>query len=342
MRGVAVLIMIMAHVLDAWTRAGDKQTGPYWYSMLVSGFGSLLFLFLAGVAVALAGDARVRRGADILNAGRSLIRRGWQIFGLAFLFRLQAYVLSPGATLVGLLKVDILNVMGLSLVAAAWLWTRAGTRRALWAFGAAALIAVATPLIRSTLWLAPLPDPIEWYFRPYPGRTNFTLFPWSGFVFVGLGVGVWLAEARNPSAERRLHQRLGLAGLAAGVAAFLSSYLPSVLPGSQFWTSSPSFFVIRCAVLVAGLSLCYLYGRRPGAGGWSPLEQFGRTSLFVYWIHVEMVYGVLARPIRGAFSLWQSFVALGVFTLALLVLSHGWSTLRGTLARRKEGGGRRR
>ena len=26
----------------------------------------------------------------------------------------------------------------------------------------------------------------------------------------------------------------------------------------------------------------------------------GRSSLFVYWIHVEMVYGVLGRPFRRA------------------------------------------
>jgi uncharacterized membrane protein len=328
MRGLAVLVMIIAHVLDAWTRAADKQTTAYWYCMVVAGFGAPMFLFLAGVAVALAGDARLRRGTDVVQAGRGLMRRGWQIFGLAFLFRLQAYVLSPGATLVGLFKVDILNVMGLALAGAAWLWARAGARRVLWAFAAAGLIALATPLVRTTALLAPLPNLLEWYFRPYPGRTNFTLLPWAGFVFAGLGVGVWLAEARDAVAEARLHRRLVVGALAAGVAVWLGSYLPSVLPGSAFWTSSPSFFAIRCAVLVILLSLCYLYGRRPGAGRWSPLEQFGRTSLFVYWIHVEMVYGVVARPLRGAFPLWQSFVAFGVFTLVLLMLSLGWSKLK--------------
>ena len=27
-------------------------------------------------------------------------------------------------------------------------------------------------------------------------------------------------------------------------------------------------------------------------------QQFGRASLFVYWVHVELVYGVLTAPIH--------------------------------------------
>jgi hypothetical protein len=27
--------------------------------------------------------------------------------------------------------------------------------------------------------------------------------------------------------------------------------------------------------------------------------QFGHTSLFVYWIHVELAYGVIASPLKG-------------------------------------------
>ena len=49
------------------------------------------------------------------------MRRGLWIFGLAFLFRVQAWVLgwAPPRTL---LKVDILNIMGPSIAAAAALW----------------------------------------------------------------------------------------------------------------------------------------------------------------------------------------------------------------------------
>jgi hypothetical protein len=53
---------------------------------------------------------------------------------------------------------------------------------------------------------------------------------------------------------------------------------------------------------------------------WSPLEEFGRASLFVYWIHVEMVYGFFSRPIRRGLSLEEAVAAYVLFTVLLLGL----------------------
>ncbi len=67
--------------------------------------------------------------------------RGLQIFALAFLFRLQAQLLGWGP-LVNLLKVDILNVMGIAMLAAAILWSLSSHRAiriALFATATAAL-----------------------------------------------------------------------------------------------------------------------------------------------------------------------------------------------------------
>jgi uncharacterized membrane protein len=57
LRGVAVLIMIEAHVIDSWTRAADRSTHAFRQSLVLGGFGAPLFLFLAGVSLALAGQA---------------------------------------------------------------------------------------------------------------------------------------------------------------------------------------------------------------------------------------------------------------------------------------------
>jgi len=51
---------------------------------------------------------------------------------------------------------------------------------------------------------------------------------------------------------------------------------------------------------------------------WSPLQVLGRSSLFIYWIHVEMVYGLVSLPLHGAFSLGGAWAALGVFCLLML------------------------
>ena len=62
----------------------------------------------------------------------------------------------------------------------------------------------------------------------------------------------------------------------------------------------------------------------PGAARWSPLLVFGQTSLFVYWVHVEIVYGFVTYPIRHEFSIAGALVAYAVFTVMMLGLAVMW------------------
>src|SRR5262249_43905312 len=64
LRGVAVLVMIEAHVIDSWTRAAERQTHAFRQSLVLGGFGAPLFLFLAGVAVAMSAGSKARRTGD--------------------------------------------------------------------------------------------------------------------------------------------------------------------------------------------------------------------------------------------------------------------------------------
>src|SRR5262245_63751302 len=103
-RGVAVLIMIEAHVLDSWTRVPDRTTPAFGWAMVLGGFGAPMFLLLAGVSLAMSAESKLRRGAEFAAAWRAVQRRGWQVFGLAFLFRLQSYILTAGYSAMSLLK----------------------------------------------------------------------------------------------------------------------------------------------------------------------------------------------------------------------------------------------
>jgi uncharacterized membrane protein len=103
MRGVAVLIMIQAHIIDSWTRDASKSAQGFRNAVILGGFAAPLFLFLAGVASVLGAESKRRRtGSDAIAAG-AVRRRGLEI-ALAFPFRLQAYLLAPGATLAGIFK----------------------------------------------------------------------------------------------------------------------------------------------------------------------------------------------------------------------------------------------
>jgi len=336
LRGVAVLVMIEAHVIDSWTRAADRQTHGFRQSLVLGGFGAPLFLFLAGVAVAMSAGSKARRSGDPAAATRAVQKRGLQIFILAFVFRFQALVLSHGE-LWTLLKVDILNIMGLAIILAATLWGLTAdlrSRLAIFAVATAAFVWLA-PAVRAFELLALLPNSIEGYLRPIPDLTNFTLFPWAGFVMAGACVGVLLDAARQPDADRRANLWFASGGLIVAFVAHRMSFLPPLDPRSRFWTTSASFFFIRLGLMVAAVGAAYLWEQRPSlrlrplglrsgqAAGrrWSPLQVLGRSSLFIYWIHVELVYGLVSLPLHGAFSLAGAWAALGVFCLLMLAVA---------------------
>lgn len=322
LRGVAVVIMILAHSMDAWTRDADRTTRLYGLVVKIAGMGAPLFLFLAGVSVALAAGGRTRATGAAASAVASVQRRGWEIFGLALLFRLQSWTIglfrAPAASM---LKVDILNIMGPAIVLAAAFWKRGrgpATRFA-WLAGAAVATSLLTPLVRSAEWLSVLPDPVEWYLRPPAGKSWFTMFPWAGLLFAGGAVGVLIDEARDAERDRRLNLQFLAWGGALALAAYGASFLPSPYVNSSFWTTSPSYFFLRIGLMVAGLGLAWVWCRRPTAHRWSPTLVLGTSSLFIYWVHIEIAYGSTSKTWRHALPFWQALGGFLLLTVAMLV-----------------------
>jgi uncharacterized membrane protein len=326
---VAVIIMVGAHVTDAWTRQEDRTRSLYMTTVFIAGLAAPLFLFLAGLTLSMSASARASKMGHA--AAASMARwRGLQIFALAFLFRLQSQILGWGAW-INFLKVDILNVMGVAMIAAALIWSISQHRTIRIVLFAIATLAVAmsTPLVREAGMLAMLPDAVESYIRPMPGRTNFALFPWAAFLLGGAIAGELVYAAKTAAQERRLHAGLlisGLLGLAGGYAA---SFQPSIYPVSNFWTSSPTFFFMRlgyCTVMLPiGRAIDLLHGfvRRQFSNYFTApdvpgrvIATLGKSSLFVYWVHVEMAYGGLSRPLRRSMPLELSLLA----TVALCAL----------------------
>jgi hypothetical protein len=46
----------------------------------------------------------------------------------------------------------------------------------------------------------------------------------------------------------------------------------------------------------------------------------GRSSLFVYWIHIEMVYGVIAEPLKKALPIWGSLTGTALMVVFLYAI----------------------
>ncbi len=320
LRGVAVLIMIEAHVLDAWTRLADRSTVAYRNLTVIGGFAAPLFLLLAGVALVLSAEAASRRQGSRRAAGAAIFARGAQIFILAFLFPLQAFIVTPGSPLVTLFRVDILNVMGPGIALAGVVWMLCPTP---WAAplgnGLSAMgVAMMTPLIRTADWVDTLPIWLQWYMRPAGEHTTFTLFPWIGFVCAGAAVGALIAASRTRGWDRAVLAGIASTGAVLMIVGFFAAWRPGYA-GATFWTTSPAFFAIRVGVICLSLWVASALMRvaRWVPGPFAVLERFGRHSLFVYWIHVELVYGYATWAIHHRLPIWSLVVAYVVFCMLM-------------------------
>ena len=341
-RGVAVLLMIEAHTTDAWTRAADKRGVLYRDANILGGFAAPMFLWLAGLAVVLAATRSAERTGSRAQAAEGIVRRGLEIFILAFLFRIQAFIVSPGNHVVTVFRVDILNIMGPAIVAAGAVWALATTAAGrIAAFSALAIgFSMLTPIVRASPVVEHLPVWFQWYLRPAGELTVFTLLPWAGFVFAGGAAGALLATARDERSERRANAAIAVTGAGLIALGFHTAGRPSIYTTASFWTSSPTWFAIRAGILMIALSWIYglqqLVGRREKttaqhphglralAVSWqTPLERLGRHSLFIYWIHVELVYGYSSWLWRQRLPLWGTAIAYVLFSV-LMYRAIGW------------------
>jgi uncharacterized membrane protein len=339
LRGLACVVMFQTHCYDSWL-GGAARDGLFTrMSQLGGTLPAPLFLFLAGVSFALVTDKLRQKGVSADEIARTTILRGGEIFLLGLLFRLQEFLLGqPRAQWTDLLRVDVLNVIGVSLVmmgvacriaAAGGAINPKQLRRAtiVTAVICAAAIAVFTP----PLWTSWRPHSLAWWLESYidgvhtfgkPQPWLFPIFPWAAFAFVGLAAGSLLLSEWARKNEALALASAGLSGVALiALGLWLDARHVRFYSAYDFWHTSPNFFLIRAGIVLVVLFLGYAWCRW-GAGEWgfSPLIEMGKCSLLIYWVHFEFVYGGLSIVHRHRSG-------IGTATLGLIAIFVGMTAL---------------
>jgi Heparan-alpha-glucosaminide N-acetyltransferase, catalytic len=346
--------MFQTHCYDAWLSPAARKSTFFMYSQLGGTFPAPLFLFLAGISFALVTSKLIKKGLPAGQIARTTILRGAQILGFGLLFRLQEYLIAWGwAPWSDLLRVDILNTIGVSMMLMGilcWLTLTLLPNRPRALPLSSAVTALAIALLTPLLWTTWRPDWLPWPIESYingvhnlgaPQAWLFPVFPWSAFAFAGLALGFILQS----SWSHRHESVFFLAAAPAGIALiqfgrWLDAHTGQVYPVYDFWHTSPNFFVIRLGFLLVILSACYAWCRWGLATlGFSPLIQLGQTSLLVYWVHIELVYGRFSIMHKHAQSITTATYGLLTIILMMLALSllrtktkdrvaEWWSSLR--------------
>ena len=343
MRGLACVLMFQTHCYDSWLGGEARKTTFFMWSQLGGTLPAPLFLFLAGVSFALVTDKLRQKGLPPSQIARTTIRRGAEILGLGFLFRLQEYLIAWGwAPWSDLLRVDILNTIGVSMMlmgVVCWIVLKLKPTRAVLAGtggGVALLISLLTPPLWTTWRPQWLPWPLESYVDGVhnlgqPQAWLFPIFPWTAFAFAGLAIGFLLL---GDWARKRDAAAIAVAGVAGVGLIYLSRWMDAravqIYSVYDYWHTSPNFFVMRVGMLLAILAAAWAWCRW-GAGQWgfSPLIQLGQTSLLVYWVHIEFVYGRLSILPKHAVSIPTASLGLLTIFLAMLLLSVLRTRLKG-------------
>lgn len=360
MRGLACVLMFQTHCYSSWLTPEARKTALYGWSQLGGTLPAPLFIFLSGISFALVTEKLREKGAGRAAIAKKTILRGAEIYGLGILFRIQEYVLGyPLSPWTDLFRVDVLNILGISMMlmgvvcgltasrSRAQLQSACGpcatvaaapaketgtwrSRAVLSVLGVAASIVLVTPVVWTTSRLGWVPWPLESYLngvhvfgRPQPWL--FPIFPWVAFAFAGLAVGLFLLSDFTKRKEVSAFVVLGSAGALACVLSLLSDAAPIRLYDPaiyDYWHTSPSFFLMRCGILLMILFLTYAWCRWGFAHrGFSPMIQLGQTSLLVYWVHIEFVYGRLSILPKGRCTMVTATVGLLIIFVAMLALS---------------------
>jgi uncharacterized membrane protein len=336
MRGLACLTMFQSHCYDSWLTPEARSGEFYRYSQLVGTLPAPIFLFLCGVSFALVTERLWEKGRERDNIARQTIWRGMEIYAAGVLFRVQEFILGyPKAPWTDLLRVDVLNILGIAMMlmgVVCWLATSqrvaVSRRTMIWsALVLSAVVAMITPVLY-THRLQFLPWPIESYIDGVhtfsaPQPWLFPIFPWIAFAFAGLAAGFFLFTDFAKRSENRTFAVLGLTGVASVMAAQWLDRAPVQLyEVYDYWHTSPQFFLLRCGVLLMILAAAYAWCQWGWARNrYSPAIQLGKTSLLVYWVHIEFVYGRLSILPKRQCSIARATAGLLVIFAAMMLLS---------------------
>ena len=319
-RGLAAIVMLQGHVFHSFLKNDSREGGIYLFSQFLGGMPPAIFLFLTGITFAFLMDSRERQNVPPAARVSTALRRSGFLFLIAFLFRLQlwlfALIFSAGSSpWTDIFRVDILNCMGFAMAVLSPMALFKTEERVRLCAVLGVAIALASPLVSQIEWSG-----VPWIVKGYlaPDHLFFGFFPWAAFLAFGISAGSLFRAVR----DEQMNQVMQWAALAGIVLAFggheLANLGYSVYSKSDFWLDSPSLIYIKSGVILLMVSFAFLWTRQ--SASWSWVRQFGVTSLLVYWVHIELVYGHWLGAWKENLTVGQTLIAaVGIIGLMLLL-----------------------
>lgn len=338
-RGGALLVMIEVHVFNSMLLPSIKNES--WFNLL-SFFNGLVapsFLFISGFAFNISSGRNLE---ELRNFGKEFWRKIGRIvvillagYSLHFPFR-SIFVLRHNLFSINwapVFNVDILQCIAVGLfflfIFRILIKENKIYDRIILVLGI--LIVLVSPVVWNTDFASFLPLFFAAFFNNMQGSL-FPVFPWLGFMFLGASSCNYFLKAKEENKEKKYFHTIFITGIFFVLAGYLARLdfvyllIGKIIP-------NPLFFILRLGYILILLVLCWYYAeiRKPRN---SFVLDVSRESLFVYWLHLILIYSVfpggksLSGIVDQRFNVIECLLMTFAISVVMIFTAKAWGKIK--------------
>lgn len=335
LRGWAVILMVFWHLTEALISDSNRTTTFFDISQFVGGLVAPMFLFSSGASQAILLFKKRDKYTSFTPDLKKRIFRILQIFIIAYLLHLpegnflKVIMSREGDSYINFINVDVLQLIAFSLLSLQLLFfIIKKTKIYFYTIISICLMTIIfTPYIWQIDFINFLPVEISSWFNNKTGSL-FPIFPWLAYVFGGTVVMQLLLEHDQYSNIKKF--------FIVGLIMILVGLIPEILninitPYYNFWETSPNIFLIKFGIVLLFLFILFWLSE------YKKYEMklfgvFGYESLFIYVVHLLIIYGTSFYTLQHNFgrslNWFELFVTYIIMIIILRYAGYYWGKLK--------------
>ncbi len=333
-RVFAMALMVQGHTLDVLLTPSVQSAPWYNFWLFCRGFTAPTFMMLAGFSFAL---ATMKRWEEHLHVGAATwkrLRRFAFFVLLGYSMRIPVHSLRDFRWVSGdgwraFLEVDVLQTIGLTLIALQLLLLATRSKRA-FGIGSAVLaivIAFGAPLAWNSGLVNSLPLALRSALIGTAG-SPFPLLPWAAYLFVGAALGTaYVTLAHSTVRFLQYSIPVGLLLILSGIR--LESVSLHLYGAANFWPSTPHLFLTRVGFVLTLMGVA-TFAERFLPVSPSTARSLAEESLVVYFVHVSLLYGSIWNPglkqyMGGTMGFAHAYLYVIALVSMMLTMAFYWN-----------------
>ncbi len=334
-RFFAMFMMMQGHVIFALASPDAiDMNQPFWQVWnFMRGITAPIFLFVSG-AVHIFANKRMSNGKLSKETIKKRIKTSLMVIGIGYLLVFPVskvydlLYLTEGSWRI-FFQVNVLQMFGVSLLLLLlhYIVTRNEKQLGIASLITAIFIILISPYIHTIAWFNYLPEPFAAYLTSDHGSV-FPIFPFTAYLFLGSAFGAWLKTVPQENRTDFLLKKAWLIGVPLVAIGFPIMYNIHIFhfPHIDVMRVNPGLFLIRTGAVLIILSLMtLLYTHTKGLTKYYSL--FGKRALYIYVIHLFMIYGTPLFPgfykfYRSTLSLNEAALCAGIIVVSTLLITY--------------------